>query len=37
MVTRKSKTEIETMRQNFAVNINRKIAADDLFMSMTNN
>ena len=29
--------EIETMRQNFAVNINRKIAADSLFMTMTNN
>lgn len=28
--------EIESMRQNFAVNINRKIAADALFMSMTN-
>ncbi len=29
--------EIETMRDNFAVNINRKIAADSLFMSMANN
>lgn len=28
--------EIETMRENFAVNINRKIGADALFMSMTN-
>jgi len=26
--------EIDTMRQNLAVNINRKIAADDLFVSM---
>lgn len=29
--------EIETMRDNFAVNINRKIAADSLFMTMANN
>ena len=29
--------EIETMRDNFAVNINRKIAADSLFMTMVNN
>ena len=29
--------EIETMRDNFAVNINRKIAADSLFMTMTTN
>ena len=29
--------EIETIRENFAVNINRKIAADALFMSMANN
>ena len=29
--------EIETMRENFAVNINRKIAADSLFMTMANN
>lgn len=27
--------EIETMRENFAVNINRKIAADALFVGMT--
>ncbi len=29
--------EIETMRDNLAVNINRKIAADSLFMTMANN
>ena len=29
--------EIEMMRDNFAVNINRKIAADSLFMTMANN
>ncbi len=29
--------EIEMMRDNFAVNINRKIAADSLFMTMTTN
>lgn len=29
-------TEIETMRENFAVNLNRKIATDALFMQMTN-
>ena len=29
--------KIETMRDNFAVNINRKIAADSLFMTMANN
>ena len=29
--------DIETMRDNFAVNINRKIAADSLFMTMANN
>ena len=29
--------ETETMRQNFAVNINRKIAADSLFMTMATN
>ena len=28
--------EIETMRENFAVNINRKIAADALFVTMAN-
>ena len=29
-------TEIETMRENFAVNLNRKIATDALFMQMAN-
>ncbi len=29
-------TEIETMRANFAVNLNRKIATDALFMQMAN-
>lgn len=29
-------TEIETMRENFAVNLNRKIATDALFMKMAN-
>ena len=28
-------SEIETMRENFAVNINRKVATDALFVSMT--
>jgi DNA polymerase III, gamma/tau subunits len=29
-------TEIETLRENFAVNLNRKIATDALFMQMAN-
>jgi len=29
--------DIDTMRENFAVNINRKIAADALFVSMASN
>jgi hypothetical protein len=29
--------DIDTMRENFAVNINRKIAADSLFVAMASN